>query len=136
MSMRNMTADPEHSRRGSPEAMMDSAGTRESARRTTGTSLFLLALATAVIGCSDDPVKPEIPDDLAEPPTGLTVSNPVGMSVGSSDVSMGEVPRVSSADVRLIYVSARPGTFQDAETITITNVAHIWRPTRIPKFML
>jgi alpha-tubulin suppressor-like RCC1 family protein len=121
--MRNMTADPEHSRRGSPEAMMDSAGTRESARRTTGTSLFLLALATAVIGCSDDSVMPEVPDDLPEPPTGLTVSNPVGMTVGSSEISMGEGLRASAADGRLIYVSARPGTFPDAQTITLTNVS-------------
>ena len=121
--MRHMTADPEHSRRGSPEAIMDSAGTRESARRTTGRSVFLLALATAVMGCSDDPTEPEIQDDLLEPPVGMVVSNPVGMVVGASDVSMGGVPRSSAADVRLIYVSARPGTFPDAESITITNVS-------------
>jgi hypothetical protein len=121
--MRHMTADPEHSRRGSPEAIMDSAGTRESARRTTGRSVFLLALATAVMGCSDDPTEPDIQDDLLEPPVGMTVSNPVGMVVGASDVSMGGVPRSSAADAPLIYVSARPGTFPDAESITITNVS-------------
>ena len=121
--MRNTMADPEYSRRGRPEAMMTSVRTRELAMRRTGTTLILLALFTAVGSCSDDSVKPEIPDDLLEAPTGLTVSNPVGMTVGSSDVSMDEIPRLSAADARLIYVSARPGTFPDAQSITLTNVA-------------
>ena len=88
-----------------------------SIKRSGSTWLWLMALALAVgLGScgGDGPTEPDATEQLP----GLTVSDPVAGSLGSSaaDVS-------ASAVASVTYVAACPGTFSGAQAITITNLA-------------
>jgi hypothetical protein len=78
-----------------------------------------LTVVAAIVGsCGDGPGRLQDPNEPEEPtqPAGLTVSEPVEAGVAPSPGAL------ASSMARVAYVSACPGTFPNAETITLTNL--------------
>jgi len=86
---------------------------------------FLVSIAGLVIpaACSDDSTGPEEEEQIAvDPPQGVTVSDAIGSVMGFSAPGQASGAQTSLAG-RVVYVSAKPGTFEGAEQITIVHVA-------------
>jgi hypothetical protein len=91
--------------------------------RRTGSACLLplaLALAASLTSCGDGPT--DVPD--AEQLPGLTISDPITAPAGASAFAAVHTRGSSAAAAHVVYVSASPGTFPDAETITITNTTN------------
>jgi alpha-tubulin suppressor-like RCC1 family protein len=105
---------------------MASAKIHRSGKRKIGARSILVPLAFAAVlaSCSDDgPTGHDGEwDDATDLFPGLTVSNPTGAATGFTGAATGGAAGAAAA-LGLAYVSALPGTFSDAETITITNLA-------------
>jgi hypothetical protein len=84
-----------------------------------------LALAAGLLSCDDGSTGPQDPDAFIPLP-GLTVSDPTVALSGSVDLGPATAGwgAFASATANVSYVSACPGTFPDAETITVTNRAN------------
>ncbi|MFC1661479.1 Ig-like domain-containing protein [Gemmatimonadota bacterium] len=101
---------------------MRSAWIRQSGRKIVGRFLIPVLAAAALSVCSDDPAGPEVEDDLPDAPAGVTVSDPTGTGLGLA-ATLGGGGAAASLVGEVTYVSASPGTFADAESIEVTNVA-------------
>ena len=86
---------------------------------TLWTLVMGLAVAAVLGSCGEGPGNLQDPDGPGQPtqPPGLTVSDPV--EAGGSP----SVGALASSAARVAYVSACPGTFTDAQAITLTNLA-------------
>jgi alpha-tubulin suppressor-like RCC1 family protein len=101
---------------------MDPAKSWASGKKSFGTWLFLIALAmaTGIASCSDGTTEPPEEDpeepgpDATEVFPGLTVSDAESAATGGA---------LAAANEEVTYVSACPGTFTDADEVTITNLA-------------
>ncbi|UCC71644.1 MAG: Ig-like domain-containing protein [Gemmatimonadota bacterium] len=102
---------------------MASVSTRRLGKRKIGGWLISMALAAAAVlaSCSDEPTGPGHGDDATDLFPGLTVSEPTGAAGFSAAASGGGARAAAAPD--FAYISARPGTFSDAQTFTITNLA-------------
>jgi hypothetical protein len=81
--------------------------------------LIVLGVAAGAMACGDaDSVGPAV-DEEGLLPDGVAVSAPVPAPAGA--VSSGADPWLSVDGARLVYVSARPGTFPDGLAVSISN---------------
>ncbi len=105
---------------------MASVKIHRSSERKIGTWSILipLALAAVLASCSDGPTEQdEYGEDALDLFPGLTVSNPTASATGLTVPASGGAVGAAAA-LGLTYVSALPGTFPDAETVWITNLAN------------
>ena len=93
-----------------------------SVKRTGGTWLLLtaLALATGLASCDGGPTDARQADDTEEVP-GLTISDPTAAPAGASAFAAVHTRGSTAAAPNVVYISASPGAFPDAEAVTITN---------------
>jgi len=92
-----------------------------SKRKATAWLLMLAAaLVAGLASCDDGPTETQEPEDLGPDATvvfrGLTVSDVDDAAAGGSPLA--------AATPGVAYISACPGTFSDADSITITNLAN------------
>ncbi|MGK2962229.1 MAG: Ig-like domain-containing protein [Gemmatimonadaceae bacterium] len=94
-------------------------------------SLTALAVAVAAMACSEkSPSEPGTPVPIQEPPPGMIVSNALAASTIAS-IGSGSGSNVAVAG-NTAYVSAAPGTFPQAFSVTIRNETRNGSPKTAP----
>jgi hypothetical protein len=102
------------------------AGTFSIPFKHTGSACLLLlalALATSLTSCGDGPTNAQAADDNGPLP-GLTISDPTAAPAGASAFAAVHTRGSPAAAGNVVYISASPGTFPDAQAITVTNTAN------------